>query len=35
MLALTKDWEEANARMRHDIEDDPELEEAFENLFLV
>ncbi|CAO2176026.1 unnamed protein product [Urochloa humidicola] len=33
MLTLVKDWELADARLQHDIED-PELEEAFENLYL-
>jgi hypothetical protein len=33
MLTLVKDWEQADARLQHDIED-PELEDAFENLYL-
>jgi hypothetical protein len=33
MLALVKDWEMADARLQHDIEDS-ELEDAFENLYL-
>ncbi|XP_039818682.1 ethylene-response factor C3-like [Panicum virgatum] len=33
MLALIKDWEQANARLQHLIEDE-ELEESFENLYL-
>jgi hypothetical protein len=33
MLTLVKDWEKADARLQHDIED-PELEDAFENLYL-
>ncbi|CAO2201317.1 unnamed protein product [Urochloa humidicola] len=33
MLSLVKDWEQADARLQHDIED-PELEDAFENLYL-
>jgi len=33
MLALIKDWEQADARLQHLIEDE-ELEESFENLYL-
>jgi hypothetical protein len=33
MLTLVKDWEQADARLQHDIED-PELEDSFENLYL-
>jgi hypothetical protein len=33
MPTLVKDWEQADARLQHDIEH-PELEDAFENLYL-
>ena len=33
MLALVKDWEQANSRAQHNIED-PELEDCFKNLYL-
>jgi hypothetical protein len=33
MWTLVKDWEQADARLQHDIEDH-ELEDAFENLYL-
>jgi hypothetical protein len=33
MLTCLKDWEAADARMQHDVED-KELEEAFEDLNL-
>ena len=33
MLALVKDWEQADSRAQHNIED-PELEDCFENLYL-
>jgi hypothetical protein len=33
MLALIKDWELADARLQHSLED-PELEGSFDNLYL-